>query len=197
MNAGQLFNLWGVLRRNLATRVLPLVHCATRRADCARKGRSRPKFLGCNLKGMGPLIYLHGLSIEFLYFKVNNTCTMEVQIFSTLSDMELNEWIKAARLSKKLTQDQLAEALDLTKGNVSAWEVGRHEPSYGTLVKIIEITGFKGPLPGLGAPIVTESEWPFQKVSKEKVVALDGSDRAQLEACIILSAAQLGLDVKK
>ncbi|NYT25905.1 helix-turn-helix transcriptional regulator [Alcaligenaceae bacterium] len=122
---------------------------------------------------------------------------MKVQIFSTLSGMELNEWIKAARLSKKLTQDQLAEALDLTKGNVSAWEVGRHEPSYGTLVKIIEITGFNGPLPGLGAPIVTESEWPFQKVSKEKVVALGSSDRAQLEACIILSAAQLDLDVKK
>jgi hypothetical protein len=53
------------------------------------------------------------------------------------------------------------------------------------------------PLPGLDAPIVTESAWPFRKVSKEKIESLDCHDQAGLEAAILLSAAQLGLDVKK
>lgn len=122
---------------------------------------------------------------------------MLVQIFSTLGHMKLNEWIKAARQYKELTQDQLAEQLGLTKANISAWEVGRHEPSFGNLIKIVQITGFEMPLPGLDAPIVTASAWPFRKVSKEKIESLDCHDQAGLEAAILLSAAQLGLDVKK
>jgi len=122
---------------------------------------------------------------------------MHVQIFSTLGHMKLNEWIKAARQYKELTQDQLAEQLGLTKANISAWEVGRHEPSFGNLIKIVQITGFEMPLPGLDAPIVTESAWPFRKVSKHKVEGLAPLDQAGLEAAILLSAAQLGLDVKK
>lgn len=111
--------------------------------------------------------------------------------------MKLNEWIKAARQYKELTQDQLAEQLGLTKANISAWEVGRHEPSFGNLIKIVQITGFEIPLPGLDTPIVTESDWPFRKVSKEKVENLGGHNQAGLEAAILLSAAQLGLDVKQ
>lgn len=122
---------------------------------------------------------------------------MKVKIFSTLTGMELNEWIKAARLSKGLTQDQLAEALGMTKGNVSAWEVGRHEPSFAAIIKIIEETGFSEPLPGLSSPIVTEARWPFSEVSRDKVESLDGKKLNFLEAAILLAAAQLGLDVKK
>lgn len=122
---------------------------------------------------------------------------MEVKIFSTLGEMALNEWIRAARLHGRLTQDQLGERLGLTKGNVSGWEKGRHEPSYGTLIKIIEITGFRTPLPGLDAPIVTTTKWPFRAVSEEKIEALDPLDLAELEGAIIYAAAQLGLDVKK
>lgn len=63
--------------------------------------------------------------------------------------MEIREWVRAARLHAKLTQTQLGEALGVTKGNVSAWETGRHEPSYGNLLKIAEVTRFGTPLPGL------------------------------------------------
>lgn len=56
--------------------------------------------------------------------------------------MELKEWIKAARARKGWTQTQLGEVVSVTKGNVSSWEKGRHEPSYSQLLKIAEATGF-------------------------------------------------------
>ena len=56
--------------------------------------------------------------------------------------MVLKEWIKAARDSKGWTQTQLGEVVAVTKGNVSSWEKGRHEPSYSQLLKISEATGF-------------------------------------------------------
>jgi transcriptional regulator with XRE-family HTH domain len=61
--------------------------------------------------------------------------------------MELKDWIRVARKAAKLTQEQLGERLGMTKGNVSAWENGRHEPSYAQLQQISEISGM--PLPSM------------------------------------------------
>jgi len=63
--------------------------------------------------------------------------------------VQINEWVRAARTHAMLTQTQLGESLGLTKGNISAWEKGRHEPSYANLLKIAEVTRFATPLPGL------------------------------------------------
>lgn len=61
--------------------------------------------------------------------------------------MDIGAWIKNARTAAKLTQTSLAEEMGLTKGNVSAWENNRHEPSYAQMLKICRLTGC--PLPGL------------------------------------------------
>lgn len=63
--------------------------------------------------------------------------------------MDIGSWVNAARLHARLTQAQLGERLGVTKGNISAWENGRHEPSFGNLRKIAEITGYAEPLPGI------------------------------------------------
>lgn len=123
---------------------------------------------------------------------------MKVKIFSTLAGMEMKDWILAARQFAKLTQPQLGEAMGLTKGNISAWEKGRHEASHEQLVKIAAITGFPEPLPGMSEPVQSlTAKWPFTSIDEGKVRSLDDAQRNQLEAGIILSAAQLGLDVKK
>ena len=57
--------------------------------------------------------------------------------------MELKEWVKTARTHKGMTQEQLGHELGLTKGNISGWENGRHEPGYAQLLKIELVTGFK------------------------------------------------------
>ena len=56
--------------------------------------------------------------------------------------MNLNEWVKAARQHAKLTQEQLGEKLSLTKGNISGWENGRHQPSFDQVKRIAELTGY-------------------------------------------------------
>lgn len=123
---------------------------------------------------------------------------MLVKIFSTLARMEMKDWIRAARQSATLTQDQLAERLGLTKGNISAWENGRHEASHEQLVRVAAITGYKEPLPGMSQSLPPpSSDWPFQAISQRKISVLNPTQAAQLEGAILLAAAQLGLDVKK
>ncbi|MBQ6989836.1 MAG: helix-turn-helix transcriptional regulator [Clostridia bacterium] len=46
--------------------------------------------------------------------------------------------LKTIRLSKKLTQDQLAEKLHVTRQTVSSWERGRSEPDLDTLGLLAE-----------------------------------------------------------
>lgn len=57
--------------------------------------------------------------------------------------VQTKEWIRAARQHKGLTQEQLGELVGVTKGNVSGWENGRHEASYGQLLRIEEVTGYR------------------------------------------------------
>lgn len=75
--------------------------------------------------------------------------------------MEIKEWITTSRKGAHLTQDQLAEALDVTRGNVSAWENGRHEPSLSQLQKIATLCRTTV-LPLFGLLEKSESNtWPF------------------------------------
>lgn len=56
--------------------------------------------------------------------------------------MQLHEWIRAARKHWGRNQEDLGEALGVTKANVSAWETGRHEPSFGQVMRIASTTRF-------------------------------------------------------
>lgn len=57
----------------------------------------------------------------------------------------LARYIHDARKAADLSQTQLGEAIGVTKGNVSAWENDRHEPSISQLKKIATIT--RSPIP--------------------------------------------------
>lgn len=63
---------------------------------------------------------------------------------------------REARSSLCVTQDQLAEILGCTKGNVSAWENGRHEPAYQMLLKLSRMSGVA--LPGAGLVYVDDAD---------------------------------------
>ncbi len=78
--------------------------------------------------------------------------------------MEMKSWIRLARKKAGLTQEQLAEALGLTKGNVSAWENGRHEASFAQLTAIAEMSGLPigqdapTPVQGAGTLVAWQKE---------------------------------------
>ena len=110
----------------------------------------------------------------------------------------MKEWIKAARLHAELTQLGLAERLGVTKGNISAWEQGRHEASLEQITKIADLTNFQEPLGFFTADPSSNKwkNWPFEKVSEEKIKNLSKGDVIALEAALILAAAQLDIDIK-
>ena len=51
----------------------------------------------------------------------------------------LGEKIKELRISKKLTQDQLARRLDLATSSISSYEVCNRHPSYDVLVRMARL----------------------------------------------------------
>lgn len=129
---------------------------------------------------------------------------MRVQIFSTLRSMDMKSWIFNARTGAQLTQSQLGERLGVTKGNVSAWEKGRHKASLDQLMRIAEITSYPEPFPGMPrssapqqVPHARADHWPFNTVDEAKVRDLSDNDRVRLETAVLITAVQLGLDVKK
>lgn len=59
--------------------------------------------------------------------------------------MDISEWVKAARTKAAFSQEALAQALGVTKGNVSAWENSRHKPKLEQILTIGRATGFALP----------------------------------------------------
>ncbi|SET40722.1 Transcriptional regulator, contains XRE-family HTH domain [Nitrosomonas marina] len=62
-----------------------------------------------------------------------------------VTDLDISGFVKSVREKLALTQEQLAEKLGCTKGNVSAWERGHHQPSYSQLCDLSSMSGL--PLP--------------------------------------------------
>lgn len=88
--------------------------------------------------------------------------------------MDIREWVKAARQAGKLTQEALGAAIGVTKSNVSGWENGRHEPSYGQMQRIEELTGY--PMPN--------SKWPFPLVDQARWMALPAEARGYVQKAL-------------
>ena len=56
-----------------------------------------------------------------------------------MKEIRFSENLRSLRLSKALTQSQLAKMLNVDQRTISAWEKGVCEPSYQLLSKICEI----------------------------------------------------------
>ncbi|WP_322069936.1 helix-turn-helix domain-containing protein [Paraburkholderia bannensis] len=82
--------------------------------------------------------------------------------------MEMKLWIRAARKKAGLTQEQLGEKLGVTKGNVSAWENGRHDPSYAQIQEMSALANM--PLPdteGIETPAAPTFGKPIRRRLEE------------------------------
>ncbi|OCG33682.1 hypothetical protein A9G26_09430 [Gilliamella sp. Bim1-2] len=69
-----------------------------------------------------------------------------------MMDLNVAEWVKQSRLNAGYTQEQLAEKLSMTKGNVSAFENGRTSPSFNVMLKICHICDVSLPTNELKTP---------------------------------------------
>jgi len=97
--------------------------------------------------------------------------------------MEMKSWIRLARKKAGLTQEQLADRLGLTKGNISAWENGRHEASFSQLAAIAELSGL---------PIGQDS--PETTLAAGTMMSWQKEDAARLSALFTEHRGRLSID---
>lgn len=67
--------------------------------------------------------------------------------------MTIGKWVKEARTAAGISQEALANALGLTKGNVSAWENERHKPKLEQILAVAQITKHTPPPEARGVNI--------------------------------------------
>lgn len=96
------------------------------------------------------------------------------------------EFIKRSRLALGKTQEDFADMHHCTKGNVSGWENGRHEPPYAILLNISKTSGV--PLPDIDCP--DDMYFPPSRLALREnyvrfdllnVIAAAGSGAAEME----------------
>ena len=103
--------------------------------------------------------------------------------------------------SRGWNQSDLASELGLAPQNVSNWKYRDVPPEkYADIARLFgrsvdELLGIVDEK--TGATLSPSQSWPFDMVDERKVRDLDAKPRAQLEAAILIAAAQVGLDVKK
>lgn len=84
-------------------------------------------------------------SIENLDFRRQELLDQARLAFLYSRPMDLKDWIRAVRTSLHLSQEQFGHRFSVTKGNVSAWENGRHSPSFDQLMSMSEMSGMALP----------------------------------------------------
>lgn len=80
--------------------------------------------------------------------------------------MNIGERIKEARLNTKMTQDDLAKELNVSRSTVANWESGRNNPDVESLIKIADI--LKVPIKSL----LKESGSIFNKLTFTVVITI-------------------------
>lgn len=58
---------------------------------------------------------------------------------------DIESWVKAARAKTGMSQEALSVHLGVTKGNISAWENGRHKPKLEQVLVIAQLSGMEPP----------------------------------------------------
>lgn len=100
--------------------------------------------------------------------------------------MEMRNWIRSARKKADLTQEQLGEKLGVTKGNVSAWENGRHEPSYAQIQEISVVTKYPMPDSQPGISAATPLDAKDVAVRVQEMLTETGMDAAAFAAKVAI-----------
>ena len=101
----------------------------------------------------------------------NNRKGEEDLLLSTKkTHQRLNKAIQSARLAKKMSQKDVAKALDAKPQMIADWETGKAIPSTAAMGKLAQVLGAK--LPGPGTPAAEK------KLAAEKRIAAAGAKKS-------------------
>lgn len=116
-----------------------------------------------------------------------------------MEETVFNRVIRKAQ-EKNWSQSDLAKHLGLLPQHVSNWKSRGVPPDrYEAIANVLDcsIDELLGRKKFFADPSSIPAQWPFRKIDESKVRALDQSQLIELETIVIVTAAQLGLDVKK
>lgn len=104
------------------------------------------------------------------------------------TEQEISRFVKEAREAMGITQLQLSEKMSCTKGNVSAWENGRHQPSYSQMLWLSSNSGVPLPHENTEGKMYKTND-PKKQAMIEMILALhDGKDSEYAEMSLRLVA---------
>lgn len=115
--------------------------------------------------------------------------------------MELKDWVRSAIDHKGITIEKLAEAIGRSKAAVGFWATGATKPSYAQVQRISEITGYAMPesdaeLPANDLQKARLQRWPFPRVDRLKLLAVEGAGARSLENALLAAAGDMGIDIR-
>lgn len=99
--------------------------------------------------------------------------------------IDIPSFVKKVREKLDMKQPKFAEFMGCTKGNVSAWEKGRHQPSYLQLLKMSEISG---------VPLPHEKEMSL-KETQQKIIESINTINTQEELNYLRGTLELALGI--
>ena len=73
-------------------------------------------------------------------------------------NMPIKDWIKKVRLDAGMTQEEFGRALNRTKGNISGWEKGNHEPSFEQILQISNLLNVPLPIEFKNSPLAPKKD---------------------------------------
>lgn len=88
------------------------------------------------------------------------------------TEILLGQAIKLARMSKNLSQEKLAELVDITPTHLKHIESGHRNPSVGVLIKLVKILQFS-----LDELIFPEKDLPSLNLQKAQLMLRDCDER--------------------
>jgi transcriptional regulator with XRE-family HTH domain len=106
------------------------------------------------------------------------------------TDVEMGKRITAAREARGISLQRLATHLNVSKATAGHWETGERSVKHHDLARLCVALGVSADQLLFGSTI-----WPFAGVDVSKVVQLEQADIQQLQGGLLLTAAQVGLDI--
>ena len=111
---------------------------------------------------------------------------------ATPESKEVGRRIAKARASQGLSIANVAETLDVSRGSIGHWETGERA------IKIQELAALCRTLKVSADELLFGlRRWPFEKIDFDSIATLDKDDMNRLEGALILTAAQLGIEIKQ
>lgn len=114
------------------------------------------------------------------------------QYWSEEKDKELGRRIAAARTAKGMSLAVVGEKLSVTRATVGHWETGQRAIKHADLAALCGVLDISADELLFGV-----QRWPFSKIDFGSVTDLEPMDLARLEGALMLTAAQLGIEIKQ